>query len=102
MLDVSLGCIAFIYNNKMLTLSVINKKIKVLQTDTYEDPESLSSHNNRLIHEEEKKQNSRSLSDNLERRELRKRKSIATHVSGGYNAADCILNCICFCSKPSK
>ena len=100
--DVFFALFVSTYNNRMFLLEVINKKIKVLTHQSNDDLERLSLNRNRLLIEEEKKQQIRSPIRNTERTELRKRTSFVKEPVKGFTMTDSLIEYICFCTKSSK
>ena len=101
-IDVFFALFVSTYNNRMFLLEVINKKIKVLTHQTNDDSERLSLNRNRLMMEEENKQQVRHPISNVERTELRKRTSFVKEPVKEFTVTDSLIDYICCCSKSSK
>ena len=100
--DVFFSFFASTYNNRIFLLDAINKKIKVLASCTHNDYEKLSLNRNRSLIEEDKKLDTRPQLDNLERSELRKKRSFMKQPVKEFTVTDSLIDYICCCVKSSK
>ena len=93
--DVFFALFVSTYNNRMFLLEVINKKIKVLTHQIKDDSERLSKNRNRLLVEEEKKQEMRLPLDSLERSQLKKQNSFVKEPVKEFTITDSLIEYIC-------
>ena len=93
--DVLFALFVSTYNNRIFLLEVINKKIKVLTHQIKDDSERLSKNRNRLLVEEEKKQEMRLPLDSLERSQLKKQNSFVKEPVKEFTITDSLIEYIC-------